>query len=79
MIIQNKKQQKEIQEISFTLKAVLELQISIVQNVQRNIVAILQNDESHEKFNNISIPSSISDHQTLVKLFKSTGTVVYPV
>jgi hypothetical protein len=74
LIIQNKKQQKEIQEMSFTLKAVLELQIVIVQDVQRNIEATLQNDESHEKFNNISIPSSVSDHRTLVKLFKSTGT-----
>ena len=62
-----KKQQKEIREMSFTLKAVLELQVSILQDLQRNIEAIMQED-SQEKFNNI--PSSICDHRTLVKRFK---------
>ena len=68
LIIQNKKQQDKIQEMSFSLQTVLELQISIVQDVRRNIEAILQNDESREKFDNI--PSSISDHRKLVKHFK---------
>ena len=49
LIIQNKKQQDKIQEMSFSLQTVLELQISIVQDVRRNIEAILQNDESQEK------------------------------
>ena len=72
LIIQNKKQQDKIQEMSFSLQTVLELQISIVQDVQRNIEAILQNDESQEKFD--KIPSSISDHRKLIKRFKPTGT-----
>ena len=60
MIVQNKNQQNKIQEMSFTLRKVLELQITSIQDVLRNFVAILQNDDQ-EKFNNISIPSSISD------------------
>ena len=68
LIIQNKKQQDKIQEMSFSLQTVLELQISIVQDVRRNIEAILQNDEYEEKFDNI--PSSISDHRKLAKHFK---------
>ena len=65
LIIQNKNQQDEIRELNSTLKTVLELQITSIQDVQRNIVAILQNDYQ-EKFDNISIPSSISDPKTLV-------------
>jgi hypothetical protein len=49
-----KKQQKEVQEMSFTLKAVLELQIFIVQDVQRNIEAILQ-DGSKEKTSHLQL------------------------
>ena len=60
LIIQNKNQNNKIQEMSFTLRTVLELQITSIQDVLRNFVAILQNDDQ-EKFNNISIPSSISD------------------
>ena len=65
LIIQNKNQQDEIQEMNSTLKTILELQIESIQDVQRNIVAILQNDYQ-EKFDNISVPSSISDPKTLV-------------
>ena len=61
LIIQNKNQQDKIQEMNFTLKAVLEMQITSLQDVQSNIVAFLQNDYQ-EKFDTISIPSSISDH-----------------
>ena len=57
-----------------TLRTVLELQITSIQDVQRNIVAILQNDYQ-EKFDNISIPSSISDPKTLVNHFSPVTTV----
>jgi hypothetical protein len=68
LIIQNKNQQDEIKAINSTLKSVLELQITSIQDVQRSIVAVLQNDYQ-EKFDNISIPSSISDPTTLGNRF----------
>jgi hypothetical protein len=74
LIIQNKNQQDEIREMNSTLKTVLELQITSIQDVQRNIVAILQEDYQ-EKFDNISIPSSISDPKILVNHFSPVTTV----
>ena len=52
LIIQNKNQQDEIRELNSTLKTVFELQITSIQDVQKNIVAILQNDYQ-EKFDNV--------------------------
>jgi hypothetical protein len=75
LIIQNKNQKDEIQEMRSTLKIVLELQLTIVQEVQRTMVTILRN-ECQKKFDNISIPPSISDHKTLVKRFKSISTQI---
>ena len=75
LIIQNKNQQDEIREMNSTLKTVLELQITSIQDVQRNIVAILQNDYQ-EKFDNISIPSSISDPKTLVNRFTPVTGII---
>ena len=77
LIIQNKNQKEEIQFMRSTLQKVLELQLKIVQEVQSNMVTILHN-EYQKKFDNISITSesSISDHKTMVKHFKSTGTQI---
>jgi RNA recognition motif-containing protein len=77
LIIQNKNQKEEIQFMRSTLQKVLELQLTIVQEVQSNMVTILHN-EYQKKFDNISITSesSISDHKTMVKHFKSTGTQI---
>ena len=77
LIIQNKNQQDlqhEILQMKSTLKDVLEMQITSIQDIQRNIVA-LQNDYQ-EKFDNISIPSSISDPKKLVNRFTPVTTEI---
>ena len=74
LIIQNKNQQDlqhEILQMKSTLKDVasnvLEMQITSIQDIQRNMV-VLKNDYQ-ERFSNISISSSISDPKKLVNRF----------
>ena len=77
LIIQNKNQQDlqhEILQMKSTLKDVLEMQITSIQDIQRNIVA-LKNDYQ-EKFSDISIPSSISDPKTMVNRFTPVTTEI---
>ena len=77
LIIQNKNQQDlqhEILQMKSTLKDVLEMQITSIQDIQRNIVA-LKNDYQ-EKFSDISIPSSISDSKTMVNRFTPVTTEI---
>jgi hypothetical protein len=64
LIIQNKNQKEEIQSMRSTLNKILELQLTIVQEVQRSMVTILHN-EYQKKFDNISITSesSIREHK----------------
>ena len=77
LIIQNKNQQDlqhEILQMKSTLQDVLEMQITSIQDIQRNIVA-LQNDYQ-EKFSNILIPSSISDPKESVNRFTPVTTEI---
>ncbi len=66
--------QHEILQMKSTLKDVLEMQITSIQDIQRNIVA-LQNDYQ-EKSDNISIPSSICDPKKLVNRFTPVITEI---
>ena len=77
LIVQNKNQQDlqhEILQMKSTLKDVLEMQITSIQDIQKNIV-VLQNDYL-EKFSNISIPSSISDPKRSVNCFTPVTTEI---
>ncbi len=77
LIIQNRNQQDlqhEILQMKSTLKDALEMQITSIQDIQRNIVA-LKNDYQ-EKFSNISIPYSISDHKIVVNRFTPVTTEI---